>query len=388
MWYYRDTGVAEAHATTTGEGITVAVIDSPINPDVPDLSDADLTIHEPSFCDDDGDGIPEPATSTITDAQHGTSMVALIAGDGDGVDGQPGVQGLAPAARVLHYAWESGDIGTCAGLTPSGTAAAIDQAVADGAHILNLAYGFNGATAEDLAALREAIRAGVIVVTPAGKGTGPVSEWPALVNGAVTVTGVTRSQELVAGFALHGPGLDVAAPAEDVRVLSGEDWRTYKTVSGTSLATAWTSGALALAWSAHPEATGNQMIQSLLRNTVSGEGELNRLDDYWGYGIVSVRRMLETDPTTYPDVNPLIVDAPDAQPPASALLPAPEPTTEPTPTADPTPDPGPPTTAEPVDGPPLLPVALGLGVLTLTGTVAAVLLRRRAHRDTAPGHDR
>jgi subtilisin family serine protease len=296
LWYVRDTGVADAHATTTGRGVTVAVIDSPINPDVPELADADLSVRDEAFCDADGDGTMDPATSTGPEAEHGTTMTSIIVGSGEGADGQPGVQGVAPGATVLYYAWESGDPDACNASDVVGVAEAVDQAVADGAQILNLSIGGVIPSAEETAAIGRAIRAGAVVVASAGNEVGAAREWPGLTNGVVTVTGLDAEQNLNTGSEIYGPTIDVVAPGVDLRTHDGADWATYDLGTGTSLATAWTSGVLALAWSAHPDATGNQMIQSLLRNTTSGGGELTRADDYWGYAIVWVRRMPEADP--------------------------------------------------------------------------------------------
>lgn len=386
LWYVRDTGVAEAQATADGSGITVAVIDSPLNPDVAELAGADVELRAEAFCDADGDGVEDPAASTDGAAEHGTTVAALIAGDGGA---GAGVQGVAPGARVLYYAWHSGDASACNATGVAGVAAAIDQAVADGAQIINLSVGGEIPDAAEIEAVGRAIRAGVVVVASGGNTAGPAREWPGLANGVVTVTSVDAQQELHEGYEIYGPGIDVAAPGVALRTFAADGgWDTHDLGSGTSLATAWTSGGLALAWSAHPEATGNQMIQSLLRNTITGEGELRRLDDYWGYGIASVRRMVEADPTTYPDTNPLVVDHPDARPPASDLTAGP--------TAEPTPEQTDPPTSPPADGPAVaddaeestsmaLPLALGLGALVVVGVVVTlVLARRRTDGSTVP----
>ena len=110
------------------------------------------------------------------------------------------------------------------------------------------------------------------------------------------------------------PRLTVTAPGEYYAMLvAEEDWTVYRYTTGSSNATAFTSGALALVWSAYPAATANQMIQTLIRNTDTTDHELGR-DDAWGYGAVNVRHMLEHDPTTYPDENPLLTDDPSVLP--------------------------------------------------------------------------
>jgi len=75
------------------------------------------------------------------------------------------------------------------------------------------------------------------------------------------------------------------------------------------LATPIVAGMLALVASKYPDATGNQLLHSLIANTGSEEHEV-RHDSVYGYGIPNLTRMLAVDPTGYPDVNPLASDTP------------------------------------------------------------------------------
>ena len=80
-------GVAEAAAAGyDGTGVKVAVIDFQMNPDVPQFSTTNVTIHNPSFCADFPDAKKTvKATTTDYDAgYHGNDMVGLIGGNGIG----------------------------------------------------------------------------------------------------------------------------------------------------------------------------------------------------------------------------------------------------------------------------------------------------------------
>ncbi|MFR0573623.1 serine protease, partial [Bifidobacterium apri] len=77
---------------------------------------------------------------------------------------------------------------------------------------------------------------------------------------------------------------------------------------GTSSAAADLTGYLALVFQKWPGATGNQVLQSLVRNTrgnTSGEAVLDP-EHRRGFGMVDPARLLSTDPSAYPDVNPLL----------------------------------------------------------------------------------
>jgi len=84
-------------------------------------------------------------------------------------------------------------------------------------------------------------------------------------------------------------------------------WDTVVSNGGTSTATPIVAGFIALAWQKYPEATGNQMIQTLIHNTgVGGHPDELFWNENSGFGLASATSMLEVDPTRYPDVNPLL----------------------------------------------------------------------------------
>lgn len=379
LWYLTKTGVETAQQRATGAGITVAVIDGPINPDVPDLTGTNLITYPTAFCED-ADGTQHPSTATIKDSVHATNMVSIIIGTGAGTDadGRGGVRGVAPDATVRHYASKHADRVSCKtdGPVAPGIGGAINQAVNDGATIISISQNGDAPTASELEATALAERAGVIVVAGSKDRGGSVLGWPASSNGVVSVESVDVTGQLNPE-AVTNPLLTVAAPGEGIRLLawSDEAWDDYAWGNGSSQATAWTSGVLALVWSAYPDATANQIIQTLLRSTATNDGELVRNDSY-GYGVVSVTRMLAVDPTTYPDVNPLLRDDPTALPAYADIIapttPVPAATSETTTATEPSATAG-------TSKTPLLLGGAGLLALLLAAGATLALLRAR-HR--------
>jgi len=315
LWYFEESGMASIHERTTGKGIKIAVIDTAIWPDAPDLRGASLRVHEPSYCADGPLGEPLPAAQKTPAAAHGTGMVSLVVGTGEGINGQPGTVGVAPDADILFYSSlvrpdGRGDNDKCypptpeAGLLLFGNA--INQAIADGADIISISLSNDSPT--DFPAIARALNAGkIIVAAVAENGDRP---YPASYNGVVSVDSI--NQDLQIRDNARPYEVDVVAPGERVRQIN-EDLKSYSAMNGASNAAAYTAGALALVWSAYPNATGNQIIQSLVRNTNVEDHEIYR-DDYYGHGFVNVRHMLEHDPTAYPDVNPLVEAGPHALP--------------------------------------------------------------------------
>ena len=82
LWYFDAANIAAQHdAGITGKGVTIAVLDGPVNTDIPTLKDANIEVREPSFCYTDDHKLA-PATSTDLSgpdsAYHGTNVVSYI----------------------------------------------------------------------------------------------------------------------------------------------------------------------------------------------------------------------------------------------------------------------------------------------------------------------
>jgi hypothetical protein len=182
-WYYEATGLADLHQRTTGEGVTIAVIDEAVNPAVADLGGADVQPHEPSYCAAQPGGEAYPATSTEPVAEHTTSIVTMLVGTDAGVGGAPGIPGVAPGATVRTYAVRYGEA-PCE--TPAGQEDlqddAIRDAVAEGADIIAVP----GAASFTTDGVADALRAGAVVIA-AGGNDGFISGMPSVANGVVNV---------------------------------------------------------------------------------------------------------------------------------------------------------------------------------------------------------
>jgi subtilisin family serine protease len=324
-WYADTLKLSEAQsADITGKGVTIAVLDGQINPDVPTLSAADLDVREPSFCYSSS-GEPLPAAtdelSLAKPTDHGTNTTSLIVGSGAGYGGQAGLIGVAPEATVLYYAVYTGENadGGLECLDKEGNialpeGAALEQAIDDGADIVSMSLSV-GPSNELIAAMARAYREGVIVVGSLRNALelDTSGNMPAGSNGAVSVqAGAADGNIQMTDGALNiNADTDVVAPGVDILVQgngASGSWEEQVNASGTSLATPIVAGLLALTKQKYPDATGNQLLQSLIHNT-SGEPDHEPSFDstlVYGYGLVSLTNLLATDPSKYPDVNPLI----------------------------------------------------------------------------------
>lgn len=313
-WYYSATGLAELHERTTGEGVTVAVLDGRVNTQVADLTGADVQPHEPSFCAAEAGGPAYPGTTTDADGKHATSMATMLVGQDVGTGGAAGIPGVAPGITLRTYAIIVEGL-PCE--TPAGQENSQDDAfraaLADGADIIAVP-GDNNFSSTVIA---EALRAGAIIVA-AGGNEGFLGGLPATYNGVLSMGTVTPDVTLAEG----NPGnelLGAVAPGANIRALNGT-YDGYVTTTGSSNATAYAAGALALLWSLHPDATAGQILQAMV-HTTDGQIKETPVHDFgWGYGTVSPRGLLSVDPSTYPDANPFLVDDADRSPTVAEVL--------------------------------------------------------------------
>ena len=74
-------------------------------------------------------------------------------------------------------------------------------------------------------------------------------------------------------------------------------------MNGTSVAAPIVAGMLALTRQKWPDATGNQILQSLVHTSLNPN---HAWDQYTGYGAASLADLIHTDPSQYPDENPII----------------------------------------------------------------------------------
>lgn len=290
QWGLGALNTADAWRTTRGAGITVAVLDTGVDDQHPDLKDNVLPGKDMiGFGAGRGD---RPW------ARHGTAMAGIIAGHGHGAGAADGVLGVAPEARILpvRVILEATDKARKKARASRAGALAegIRWAADNGADVINLSLGddsksAHAESAED-AAVQYALAKGVVVVASAGNGgeKGDHISYPAAYPGVIAVTAVDRYGSR-ASFStrrwyatVNAPGKEIVIPDPD-----GEYYRGW----GTSAASAFVSGAAALVRAAHPDLEPAQ-IKQLLEDTARDAPDGGR-DDSRGYGTVDPAAAIE-----------------------------------------------------------------------------------------------
>lgn len=291
QWWFDSWSIQkEVWPLTKGKGVTVAVIDTGVNAQLPDMKPAVLPGGD--MTGRGGDGRKD--YDTRQDG-HGTGMASLIASQGT----KTGFVGIAPEAKILPVAAPS--------LNGPVTSKAVRFAVDHGAKVINISQGSTSADIypnqcppELLEAIKYAASKDVVIVAGAGNSGNFDNRpaYPASCPGVVAVGALARDgkpwkstqrQDYVA----------VGAPGQDVGWIN-KDGHVFTAGEGTSQASALTAGAVALLRSRYPEMPARQVVQRLIA-TAKDFGPPGK-DDMLGYGVISIPRALKQDvPETAPN---------------------------------------------------------------------------------------
>jgi type VII secretion-associated serine protease mycosin len=284
--------VPAAWQQTQGDRVTVAVIDSGVDPDVSDLMGSVIT----------GPDLSGVSTrpSDPNWGKHGTWMASLIAGHGhDG--GGSGVIGIAPQSKILsirvipdqtdpHYrAYEHEQESTI----QQSLAEGIDYAVQHGAKVISMSIGYGAPSAAVNQALLNAFAHGVVVIASAGNSGAPSDtsavpfSFPANYSGVISVAAVDQHGK-VANFSSENLSVQLAAPGVGVPTQGRYD--QYWLVSGTSPACALVAGVAALIKSKYPGLPPDLVVRALITTTAPRPPK--GWDSQEGFGIVDAAAAL------------------------------------------------------------------------------------------------
>lgn len=255
--------LAQAHALSVGADVRVAVIDSGIDPDHPELAGSIVE----SF---DALGGKKEVHA------HGTTIAGIIAAHGRLV-------GAAPSARLLAIR-AFGERKSGAESTSFVILKSLDYAVSHQAQVINMSFaGPHDPLLER--GLATAAAKKVVLVAAAGN-AGPKSPplYPGADRNVIAVTATDSSDRLFTG-ANHGAYVALAAPGVDV--LSAVPGGKYRLSSGTSLSAAFVSGLAALMVARNPDLSPGDLRLALEssardlgprgRDTQFGAGEVDAL---------------------------------------------------------------------------------------------------------------
>jgi subtilisin family serine protease len=326
---FAQVNLAPALASHQGDGVTVAVLDTGLDLDHPALAGDWLPGYD-VVADDDQPQEEGPGMAW----GHGTHIAGVI-------------QHIAPNSKLLPVRV----------LDPDGRgntftlAYAIEWATEHGADVINMSLG----TRYDSTALGDIVQAaidqGVIVVAAAGNGDTNQVHYPAGYAGAIAITALDGGNRK-ADFANFGNWVTLAAPGIAVTsTIVGPDGSGYASWSGTSMSTAFVTGAAALARQMLPDAPVQEIAHTLTGSARSIDADNANFIGQLG-GLLDIGAAMETNATptatspVTPEATPTPSQTAQATPSASPSITAtatitvtPDPGQTPAPTATPMPTP-------------------------------------------------
>jgi thermitase len=269
-----DVDAVEAWTVTTGSGIGVAVLDSGVATDNPDITPK--VVARANFT---------TARNNEDNYGHGTHVAGIVAAT---ADNSIGVAGVCPGCTIL-----AGKVLSDTGMgSSSGLANGINWAVNSGAKVINMSL-VVGASLTLEAAVNNAWSKGVVLVAAAGNGGNQTMTYPAAYPNVIAV-GATDNNDAKASFSTYGDTwVDVAAPGVNVYstfpnhkfVIARQSGRSYgyDVGSGTSMAAPVVAGVAALAWRSHVGATNESVRANVELTAEMKQGQ----ESYWAHGRVN-----------------------------------------------------------------------------------------------------
>ena len=282
-WPLAFLNASAANRISSGSGVTVALLDSGAM-----TSRADLTGQITTGPDYAG-GVERPGQTGW--GEHGTCMASIIAGHGRG--GPNGMLGIAPGAHVLSVrVIRDDDAPDINQPTKSATPISdgIRYAVDHGAQVISMSLGGSdvGADADstpEADAIRYALDHNVVVVAAAGNSAdkGNSIQFPGAERGVISVAAVDSAGRHAA-FSTTSWDVSVAAPGVNLPCDAAASDDEYLLGDGTSQATAYVAGIVALL-KAENHALSPAQIRDILEATARDKPAGGR-DDRLGFGIV------------------------------------------------------------------------------------------------------
>jgi len=297
QWGLRTIQAPEAWTITTGGPIVVAVLDSGVDAEHPDLAGKVLP----------GYNALNSSANTRDDNGHGTAVAGLIAAN---TDNNAGIAGLCWECRLLPVkVVDARGVGNDASL-----AIGIFWATENGARVINMSLGGEG----DSRLLREAVDyaagRGVVLVAASGneRQAGNLVTYPAAYPNVIAV-GATGNDDSVTGFSNTGDYLDLAAPGVGL-------WTTlpggrYGPPNGTSFSSPYVAAAAALVLTQRPD-LGQADVGCILKASADDKGPPGK-DPEYGWGRLNAFRAVQ--------LAPAYTGCPLNAPPAPQPEPAPPP---------------------------------------------------------------
>ena len=285
----------------SGSSVKVAVIDTGVDLDHPDLVD-NIASGGYDYVDDDADANPNGQGDYMS---HGTHVAGIIAG----MKNDTGMHGVAYNAEILALR-----AGTSAGVIGYiAVENSIDRAISQGAKVINASYGGSSILTRTANKYLSAHNNDIITVAAAGNDGNSNPDYPAMLPSEAGYTALqetliavvaTDSNNTIASFSnqcgaaknwcMAAPGASIYSTV-DTTDNTDANSDGYDSYNGTSMATPHVSGAAAILRSKWPSKTNAQIVDVLF-DTATDLGD-SGVDAVYGHGLLNLQNAMSAQGT-------------------------------------------------------------------------------------------
>jgi subtilisin family serine protease len=270
-WSYKKLGITKTWKFTKGKNVKIAILDSGIDLNHPDLKHANI-IKTINFI--------EPNKPALDETGHGTFITGIIAAQNNNF----GIVGIAPEAeiyilKILNKKLEG---------KVDSVIRALDWCVKNKINIVNMSFSTSSDNPKLRNAILKATKHGIIIVASARNSFGSKAGFPASYPEAISVASVNYKNQ-ISQFSAQGK-IDFCSYGENI--LSTTVNKNYKIASGNSVAAAHLTGMIVLIlskpekWGLNPKYGINKdKIYNVLIKLSKDLGEKGK-DNIFGYGLV------------------------------------------------------------------------------------------------------
>ncbi|MFN7965582.1 MAG: S8 family serine peptidase [Acidobacteriota bacterium] len=269
---------ALAQQSYRGKGVVVAVVDSGIELDHPEIKAQIMrslarnfapgtrgAFPDPDGLDNDGDGSIDEAT------HHGTEVAGLVSL-------------LAPEARIIPIRVLDEDGRGTTFAIAKGILWAIDA----GADVINLSMGSNHSNSLISKSIRRADQSGIVIVTASGNRNLGVVDFPCSDSRTICVAAVDNNK-VKTSFSSYGNRVDLSAPG--LEPLSLFNTNEYANWDGTSFAVPMVSGAAALIIEKYPGLLPTQ-VRAMLNQSAQPDNNPQQYQGVMGAGVLDAAALV------------------------------------------------------------------------------------------------
>ena len=264
QYYLKQIKSTTAWATTVGREISVAILDTGVDINHPDLAGK----------------IPYGVSIDTLDQTdligHGTQVAGIIAAN---TNNYKGIAGIAWNAKIIPIRITNDD----GEASISTVISALEKAYENGVKIVQISLGTNEYSKFLEDAIKSAQNRGILIVSTAGNSGINEIRYPAAFDGVIGVGAVDRENK-IESYSTVGNHVTLVAPGSSIFTTSPNS--NYVAVSGTSFAAPQVTGAATLVWSIAPQLSPEEVREILIQSADELGEEGN--DIVYGYGLINI----------------------------------------------------------------------------------------------------